>query len=39
MSEAFGYSRKNLTLAWERVRVNQGAGGTDGVPPTPVATD
>ncbi|MCP1838782.1 hypothetical protein ACVIHI_008295 [Bradyrhizobium sp. USDA 4524] len=25
------YSRKNLKLAWERVRTNQGAGGTDGV--------
>src|ERR1035437_1275103 len=25
------YSRKNLTLAWERVRANRGAGGSDRV--------
>ena len=25
------YSCKNLMLAWERVRTNQGAGGTDGI--------
>jgi retron-type reverse transcriptase len=25
------YSRKNLKLAWERVRVNQGASGADKV--------
>ena len=24
------YSRKNLKLAWERVRANRGASGTDG---------
>ena len=25
------YSRKNLILAWERVRANRGASGTDGI--------
>jgi retron-type reverse transcriptase len=25
------YSRKNLIFAWERVRANRGASGTDGI--------